>query len=255
MMAQGDEATRGYTEPAIVETEPGRLLAVYRLESVAQGQEKVLWWNESTNSGKSWTDPQPLPFLAGACPRLHKLSDGRILMTYGRRLPPVGLYACLSRDGGRSWSERPLLLRATPDGNQGYSSSVELDDGSIFTANYSSKQPARQTGAFRANGCAKPRALAATCLSAVVRAGRRSPGLSPATRPVSLAPFGGHRRSKPAGRVVALNACMLKCRNPIDRIELGCGAPAALKTFASRGGAKAVLVEAPRETPGKRRLL
>ena len=31
MMAQGDEATRGYTEPAIVETEPGRLLAVYRL--------------------------------------------------------------------------------------------------------------------------------------------------------------------------------------------------------------------------------
>lgn len=59
-------------------------------------------------------------------------------MTYGRRLPPTGLYAALSSDG-RTWSEQPLLIRATPDSNQGYSSSVQLSDGTIFTANYSSR--------------------------------------------------------------------------------------------------------------------
>ena len=33
-----------------------------------------------------------------------------------------------------------------------YSSSVQLDDGTILTANYCSKLPVKDTGKFRANG-------------------------------------------------------------------------------------------------------
>jgi hypothetical protein len=42
-------------------------------------------------------------------------------------------YAALSSTGGRTWdnADQPLLIRATPDANQGYSSSVQLDDVSI----------------------------------------------------------------------------------------------------------------------------
>ena len=79
---------------------------VLRLNGVAAAQ------------GKTWSEPMPVGILSGACARLHMLQDGRALMTYGRRLPPYGLYASLSRDGGLTW-DKPLLLRSAPDGNQG----------------------------------------------------------------------------------------------------------------------------------------
>ena len=67
---------------------------------------------------------------------MSKLADGRLLLTHGRRYKPYGLYARLSRDAGRSWSDTSWLLRAAPDGNQGYSSSVEVEPGKVFTACY-----------------------------------------------------------------------------------------------------------------------
>ena len=150
IMAQGDCESRGYAEPAIVETQPGRLLAMYRIEQPVVGQPRRLFWNESDDFGETWSKPLPAPFLAGACPRLHMLRDDRVLLTYGRRLPPVGLYAALSSDCGKTWSERPLLIRKAPDSNHGYSSSVELSDGTIFTTNYASGSAATQR--LRPNG-------------------------------------------------------------------------------------------------------
>ena len=61
-----------------------------------------------------------------------------MLLVYGRRSPPFGLYAALSSDLGHRWT-RPILLQRVPDVNSGYSSTVELDDGTLFTANYCSK--------------------------------------------------------------------------------------------------------------------
>ena len=64
------------------------------------------------------------------------LSDGRLLLTFGRRFAPYGLYARLSDDAGRTWGPTSWLLRSAPDRNQGYSSSLELKPGRIFTACY-----------------------------------------------------------------------------------------------------------------------
>ena len=59
-----------------------------------------------------------------------------LLLSYGRRLPPYGIYASLSEDGGASWSATSWLLRPTPDGDQGYTSSLELEPGRILTVSY-----------------------------------------------------------------------------------------------------------------------
>lgn len=80
VMAQGDTATRGFCEPAVCETSPGNILAVYRVENEMQGQPRELWQNESCDGGHTWSDPRPMGLLAGACARLHMLADGRVLL-------------------------------------------------------------------------------------------------------------------------------------------------------------------------------
>ncbi|MEO1994142.1 MAG: sialidase family protein [Planctomycetaceae bacterium] len=135
-IAQGTRSTRDFYEPSVLEVKPGHLLGLHRVGRCQDGRNGLLWQNASHDGGVSWTDPVETNMTSGACPRLLKMSDGRVLLTYGRRYPPYGLYARLSDDGGRTWSDTSWLLRVAPNGNQGYSSSVELEPGQIFTACY-----------------------------------------------------------------------------------------------------------------------
>jgi hypothetical protein len=134
-MARGRPQTRDYHEPAVLELAPSHLLGLHRVAD-PKGPRGLLWRNESFDSGRTWTRPQRTTIRSGACPRLLKLRDGRLLLTYGRRFEPFGLYASLSTDDGQTWGATSWLLRPTPDGDQGYTSSIELDDGQIFTASY-----------------------------------------------------------------------------------------------------------------------
>lgn len=93
------------------------------------------WWNESLDGGMTWSRPAPTDILSGACPRLLRLHDDRVLLTYGRRFEPYGIYGALSEDGGRTWGEA-LLLRKALNSDQGYTSSLELEPGRIFAASY-----------------------------------------------------------------------------------------------------------------------
>ena len=136
VMAKGVKTTRDYYEPCILELARGHLLAMHRVGRCQDGRLGLFWQNESRDGGKSWTEPIETTITSGACPRLLKLSDARVLLTYGRRYEPYGLYARLSGDGGKSWRDTSWLLRAAPNSNQGYSSSVELSPGRIFTTCY-----------------------------------------------------------------------------------------------------------------------
>ena len=136
VIARGTKATRDYYEPCVLELEEGHLLAMHRVGRCQDGRRGLFWQNESRDGGKSWTEPVETHITSGACPRLLKLSDSRILLTYGRRYEPYGLYARISANGGKSWSDTSWLLRAAPNSNQGYSSSVEIEPGQIFTACY-----------------------------------------------------------------------------------------------------------------------
>lgn len=134
-MARGRPQTRHYHEPVVLELAPGHLLGLHRVAD-PKGPRGLFWRNESFDNGQTWTTPQPTAIRSGACPRLLKLRDGRLLLTYGRRFEPFGLYASLSADDGQTWGETSWLLRPAPDSDQGYSSSIELDDGQIFTTCY-----------------------------------------------------------------------------------------------------------------------
>lgn len=90
---------------------------------------------ESSDGGKTWSDIRPLG-VQGYPSHLLRLRDGRLLMSYGRRLKPYGNRARISEDHGRTWSD-PLVI--SEDGTSidlGYPSTVERDDGSFLTLWY-----------------------------------------------------------------------------------------------------------------------
>jgi len=136
VMVQGAPDARTYHEPVVIETQPGHLRALHRIEDVQVGTHGAFWTNESRDNGHTWSEPQDTGILSGACPRLLKLRDGRLLLTFGRRFEPCAIRAMLSEDGGQTWGDTAWIVRETPNGNQGYTSSVEFDDGLIFTATY-----------------------------------------------------------------------------------------------------------------------
>ena len=96
----------------------------------------TFWTNESNDGGITWSKPENTRIQSGACPRLIRISDGRLLLTFGRRCPPFGIRAMLSDDGGATWGETAWILRTANNGNQGYTSSVELGKGRMFTVSY-----------------------------------------------------------------------------------------------------------------------
>ena len=133
IIARGTPKTRAYQEPVLMETSPGHLLSMLRVAD--EKNPGIFWRCESDDVGDTWSKPEPTGILSGACPRLLQVSDGRLLLTYGRRYEPCGIYACLSEDGGRTWGDT-WQLRPAPDGDQGYTSSIELDAGEILTTTY-----------------------------------------------------------------------------------------------------------------------
>lgn len=123
-------------EPSVVELSPGKLLAFHRAETGKGPETRVFWSNTSADGGKTWSTPKPTGIQSGACPRLLRLHDGRVLLTYGCRFAPCGIFARVSDDGGETWKHGPWLLRALPNSDQGYTSSLEVAPGEIITSSY-----------------------------------------------------------------------------------------------------------------------
>lgn len=96
----------------------------------------------SDDDGITWQTPHPVTGRDEIVGHLARLKDGRLLMSYGVRIDGRrGVCAKLSSDDGQTWSE-PLRLAHTADGGDcGYPSSVQLEDGKIVTAWYSSETP------------------------------------------------------------------------------------------------------------------
>ena len=136
-------------EPHVVEAEPGRLVVMIRHEEhpyVESDPRGTLWQCESVDGGHTWTEPRDTKIL-GKPPHLTKLSDGRLLVTYGYRHAPYGERACLSSDGGRTWDyENEVILRDdASNGDLGYPASVECAGGDVLTVYYQVDQPGEKT--------------------------------------------------------------------------------------------------------------
>lgn len=131
----GDESlvARRYNETAYAFTPDGMLLAAARSES---GHVATLF---SRDLGRTWSEPRQVTREGEHPADLTVLASGNVLLTFGRRIRPMGCGALLSRDGGRTWDfEHEVLLAGDGIENTdlGYPSTVQLDDGHIVTLLY-----------------------------------------------------------------------------------------------------------------------
>lgn len=91
--------------------------------------------SESSDGGRTWTIPHSID-VWGLPSHLLKLTDGRLLMSYGYRRSPFGVRARVSSDAGATWSEPILISTDGANGDLGYPSTVECSDGTMITVWY-----------------------------------------------------------------------------------------------------------------------
>lgn len=92
----------------------------------------------SGDGGRTWSAPVPITRSGEHPADLCVLRESKLLlMTYGRRVRPLGCATKVSSDGGMTWSEHEVLLAGDGIGHDvGYPSTVQLDDGTLLTALY-----------------------------------------------------------------------------------------------------------------------
>lgn len=122
-----------YHELHVVEAVSGRLVAHIRNHNKANERETLQ--AESVDAGQSWSTPHPIG-VWGLPSHLLRLSDGRLLMTYGHRRPPFGNQARLSEDEGKTWLAPMTISADGLGGDLGYPSTVQLDSGMLVTVWY-----------------------------------------------------------------------------------------------------------------------
>ena len=129
---QGDTPDN-YHELHGVEAQDGTIIVQIRNHNERNSGETLQC--ESTDGGQTWTEPHEIG-VWGLPSHLWRLLDGRLLMTYGYRRDPLGEYARLSDDNGRSWSEPMYIGPNNFSGDLGYPSTVQLSDGSLVSVWY-----------------------------------------------------------------------------------------------------------------------
>jgi hypothetical protein len=129
---------KGYNETALLQLPDGDLLAALR-GPCAQGGGECVAISRSRDMGYTWSEPRQVTVCGEHPGDLCYLRSGNILLTFGHRRVPYGVHAVISPDDGQSWmfNKRVALVSYATDADCGYPSSVQLDDGTIYTAYYS----------------------------------------------------------------------------------------------------------------------
>ncbi len=122
-----------YHELHAVETAGKRILVQIRNHNKANAGETLQC--ESSDGGRTWSEPRAIG-VWGLPSHLLRLSDGRLLMTYGYRRAPFGNQVRLSEDHGRTWSQPVTISDDGMGGDLGYPSTVELAAGQFATLWY-----------------------------------------------------------------------------------------------------------------------
>ena len=136
-----DPVGEGFDEPTMVRLDSGQLLCVMRT-----GHCTPLYASWSSDEGKTWTKPVYTGLERGCWPCLLKLSDGRIVLSYGKRYPEgwsrirddyarwkypgVGLVKlAISSDGtGENWQETTIGSRL----GSTYTTIIEVEPNILF---------------------------------------------------------------------------------------------------------------------------
>ena len=149
---------------------PSGRLQCYMLH-LAGGRNNVLVMSYSDDGGYTWSRPESIvrwghsPWVslsrehAWSGARQHgvryrspwplQLSDGRIVVIFGRRKAPFGMGLIVSEDDGDTWSTEAVIRADASDGDLGYPVATQLDDGRIFTAYYFMEDDGNNFGGTR----------------------------------------------------------------------------------------------------------
>jgi hypothetical protein len=136
-----------FNETALLLMPDGKLLAAIR--TGFPGVPDHVWLTSSDDAGRTWAEPAQATQRNEHPADLALLSDGSVLMTYGRRHEPYGVRGMIRRDG--EWSEELVFADDAASSDCGYPSTVRLADGRMVTAYYGA---AGQWDAYDERGCA-----------------------------------------------------------------------------------------------------
>jgi hypothetical protein len=127
----GRKGSEDFSEPTAIALPGNKVFTLIRNDDTGYLQ-KV----ESTDGGQTWGPVRPTPIWG--CPaHLLRLSDGRLLATYGHRRPPFSIRACVSDDLGKTWHyDREIVICDVPTGNLGYPVTIEYGPAKLFTIYY-----------------------------------------------------------------------------------------------------------------------
>lgn len=128
----GDDSSK-YHELHAVEAADGRLIVQIRNHNAANSGETLQ--THSTDGGKTWAEPHAIG-VWGLPSHLLRLSDDRLLMTYGHRRAPLGNQARISMDNAQTWSEPMIIHGDATSGDLGYPSTVEIAANNFVTVWY-----------------------------------------------------------------------------------------------------------------------
>lgn len=96
----------------------------------------TIFQSESNDGGKTFTDPHPIGLEHGAPAHIIRHSSGVLISSYGYRSEPYGERVMFSADDGKTWDTDYILRDDAEDGDLGYPSTVELNDGKLLTVYY-----------------------------------------------------------------------------------------------------------------------
>jgi BNR repeat-like domain len=123
-------AGKRFDEAALIVLADGSLLAMLREATTDR-----LHQCYSFDGGKSWSGPADTG-ITGCPPHLVRLTDGRLLCTFGFRYFPFEIRCVVSEDGGRSWNQPMTIRTGLGSMDLGYPSSVEIEPGSFLAIYY-----------------------------------------------------------------------------------------------------------------------
>jgi hypothetical protein len=121
--------------------ETSLLASGQRLVAVFRSEDGYLRESTSSDGGRTWSSPRKSG-VWGVPPHLLRLDDGRVLLTRGYRRDRMGVRYALSTDDGHSWNPEVegVLADDSVTEDCGYPSTVQLEDGSLLTVYYATRQ-------------------------------------------------------------------------------------------------------------------
>jgi len=133
--------SKGHNETAFFHLGEGKWIAAARRWRAGAATDLF----RSADDGNTWQLDHQLTQESQHPAHLLLLNDGRLLLTYGNRVPGnFGVATKISEDRGVSWSEEVQVVNDLMVSDAGYPASVLLPDGRILTAYYAARVASHQ---------------------------------------------------------------------------------------------------------------